>query len=121
MEYNINYLIRKIEKLNSNSPKNHIREIESLLRDINNQQAIPKHLYKKLALALIKVDEKREYFSGTNVHNTVIHLIDKMNSKPKVNSGEMLANGYNYMRKSFYDPNAAYKILTKFGIPLFPI
>lgn len=121
MEYNINDLIRKIEKLNSNSPKSHIQEIESLLRDINNQHYIPNHLYRKLTLALIKVGEKREYFINTNVPNTVIHLIEKMKSIPKANAGKMLANGSEYMRKAFYDSNAAYKILTKIGIPLFRI
>ena len=48
MEHSIDELITKIEELDSKSSQTLISEVESLLRGINNKQAIPEHLTGKV-------------------------------------------------------------------------
>lgn len=121
MEHSIDELITKIEELDSKSSQTLISEVESLLRGINNKQAIPEHLTGKVYWILTRIDKKREYFVDSEVPYIVIQLVKKITSGQKANTGTTLNEGYNCMKKSFHDSHAAYKIIGKFSIPLFRI
>ncbi len=119
MKYAIEKLREKLEEINTDSTSEQIIGIESLLRGINSHDVIPEHLHRELASVIYEIDKKSEYFKNSNVPYFVIRLINKLKGR-KANAGEILENGQRKQNNDINDPNAAYKILRKTGIPLWP-
>lgn len=119
MKYDIENLRKELKKINTDSTSEQIIGIESLLRDINSHHVIPVHLHRELTSVICEIGKKSKYFEYSDVPQIVISLINKLKGR-KAYVGEILENGQRKQNNDINAPNAAYKILRKTGIPLWP-
>lgn len=121
MEYIIAELENKVRQLKSDKSGRLLQEIESLLRDIKNQEGVPPHLKVKLASVINQIGEDYDRNTASNIPYLVLAVIDKIKtpSNAKATAGQTAVEGQNIMRRDTNDSLSASKIMSKLNFRLW--